>query len=82
MTGPFILNICDINNKSYSVHCMGNGHTIGYIKYILMDKYDLSSEYFGLYLGEIQLNEYKTFEHYKIDKNSKIKILINMKSGF
>ena len=35
-----------------------------------------------LYLGDVKLKEYYTLKDYKITEHSRLKLLINMRSGF
>jgi hypothetical protein len=78
----FILKVVDINNNVYHISCFGNDHSIEYIKRVLSWQTKISSHNIILLLNNIELINYKLLKDYNIDKDSIIKMLFKLKSGF
>ena len=78
---PFTLVIMDIFGKKYNVFCLGNDHTIEYIKFILSEKTGIDREEITLIMGSTKLQGYSKFKDYSIHKDSRIRMLVSMKSG-
>lgn len=76
------LTILDLNNNSHTVHCYGYEHTIEYVKFVLAMKTSINKNMISLYLGNKQLEDYKTLGEYKIDKNSRLRMFFKIKTGW
>ena len=78
---PFYLTIRDLNGRSYSVFCYGYQHSIEYLKSALSQITGIDRCLIRLIMNSTNLEDYYSLENYDIDENSRITMVLSMRSG-
>lgn len=81
-TESFDLIVLDLNNNQHPVYCLGYQHTIEYVKFVLSMQMNIHKSMISLHFNNKNLDDYRTLADYKINKNSKLRMYLRIKTGF
>lgn len=80
-TIPFTLRVLDINNNKYQVYCLGDIHTVEYVKYVLQYYININRDNMDLYVGPTRLFPWNTLRYYNINRDTTLRLYCKLNTG-